>query len=524
MRIATASEMAQLDRRTIEEVGIPGIVLMENAARGAAGFFLEVVPDLLRKRTTVVAGSGNNAGDGFVLARIFQNSGGRVRVVCLRPPDGLQGDALTNYRILENMGTPIHIWDEEADFSSQWRWIEESDVIIDALLGTGLRNEVRGTYRKVIEGINDLGVPVLAVDIPSGLHAGTGKPMGAAIRARATATFGLIKLGHLLEPGTAYVGRLSVVDIGIPVHIFESADIRRWWLDHELLSTWISPRPPAAHKGNAGHAVVLAGSPGKTGAAALACLGAGRAGAGLVTLLIPSSLNPILEVKLTEAMTVPIPETEDHSPSDTGLPLILDFLRDKQALAMGPGISLHSSTRTLVKNLLVRSPCPTVLDADAITAMAPEPERFKDAPHPVVLTPHPGEMSRLTGKSTREIQENRVETAGEFAVKYGVTLVLKGHRSLIASPDGRLAVNSTGNPGMACGGMGDVLTGMIAGFLAQGFPAFEASCLGVYIHGAAADRRMGEISSRGLLASDLLEEIPGVIGRLEGFEAPSCKS
>lgn len=524
MRIATASEMAQLDRKTIEEVGIPGIVLMENAARGAAGFFLEVLPNLLGERITVVAGSGNNAGDGFVLARIFQNRGGQVRVVCLRSPDRLQGDALTNYRILENMRTPICVWEEEGDFSSQWRWIRESGVLIDAILGTGLQDEVRGTYRKIIESINHLEIPVLSVDIPSGLHAGTGKPMGAAVRARATATFGLPKLGLLLEPGPAYVGKLSVVDIGIPSHLVETSNIRRWWLHQDLLAGWLSPRAPATHKGDAGHVVVLAGSIGKTGAATLTCLGAGRVGAGLVTLMVPSSLNSILEVKLTEAMTVPIPETEDRSPSKIALPTILDFLKGKQVLAMGPGISLHPGTQALVKGLLAKAPCPMVLDADAITAVARDPDVLKEASQPLVLTPHPGEMSRLVGKPAEFIQTNRVEVAQESAVKYGTTLVLKGHRSIIASPDGRLAVNSSGNPAMACGGMGDVLTGMIAGFLAQGFPAFEAACLGAYVHGAAADRRMGEVSSRGLLATDLLEEIPVVIGRIEGFGGDPCTS
>jgi NAD(P)H-hydrate epimerase len=524
MIVVTASEMARMDRQTIEEVGIPGIVLMENAARGAASFYLEALPDLLERRITVVAGTGNNAGDGFALARIFHDKGASVRVVCLRLPDRLRGDALTNFRILEKIRVPVVVWDEERDFQEQWKWIRESDAVIDAILGTGLNSEVREFYRQVIEALNTLNVPILAVDVPSGLDASTGKVLGAAVRCFATATFGFPKVGQLMDPGGDFVGRLSVVDIGIPPSVVESADIRRWWLDGEHASGWLKPRAASTHKGRAGHVAVLSGSRGKTGAAALICQGAGRVGAGLVTLFIPASLNPIMEVKLTEAMTYPIAETEDQTPSPDALPDILAFLEGKQALAMGPGISLHPRTQSLVKDLLLQAPCPMVLDADALTALADQPELLRQAGFPVVLTPHPGEMARLAHESVQTVQENRLEVAGEFSRKHGVTLVLKGHRTLIAAPDGRLAINSSGNPAMASGGMGDTLTGMIAGFLAQSFEPFEAACLGVYVHGAAADERIGKVASRGLLASDVLDEVPAVIGRLEGYRGPACKS
>ncbi len=248
----------------------------------------------------------------------------------------------------------------------------------------------------------------------------------------------------------------------------EANGIRRFWLDEELASGWLQPRPAESHKGTAGHVAVLSGSVGKTGAATLICLGAGRVGAGLVTLFIPGSLNPILEVKLTEAMTYPIAETAEQTPGLAALPEILEFLEGKQALAMGPGVSLHPETQELVRALLRQAPCPMVLDADALTALTDHLELLQKASSPVILTPHPGEMARLIHGSNREVQENRLEVAAQFSREHGVTLVLKGHRTVIAAPDGRLAINSSGNPAMASGGMGDVLTGMIAGFLGQG--------------------------------------------------------
>ncbi|MGO9020744.1 MAG: NAD(P)H-hydrate dehydratase [Syntrophobacteraceae bacterium] len=516
MLVLSAKEMAELDEQTIHEVGIPGIVLMENAAQGAAAFFLRVVPDLLGRRITVVAGSGNNAGDGFALARIYHSKGAQVNVVCLRSPVKLSGDALINFTTLEKIGIPITVWQEEKDFDEQWEPVCKSGAIIDAILGTGLKSEVKGLYRDIIERINGLNVPVLAVDVPSGLDATTGLPLGAAIKATATATFGFLKIGHLIERGAELAGQVEVIDIGVPPGLVQSAGIQRYWLTGKFLSSWIEPRHPTTHKGQAGHVCVLSGSPGKTGAATLVCLGAARAGAGLVTLFIPESLNPILEVKLTEAMTFPIAETPEKTSASAALDQILGFLKGKQALAMGPGISTNEDTATLVKELLVKAPCPIVLDADAITAVSEDPATLRKAETPLVLTPHPGEMARICHCTVSDIQRNRLESASKFSREYGVVLVLKGHRTIIASPDGKLAINSTGNPAMASGGTGDTLTGIIAGLLAQGFDPFQAACLGVYVHGAACDRIFGGVSTRGLLATDMLDQVPAVLGFLEG--------
>ncbi len=515
MLALSAKEMASLDEQTIREVGIPGIVLMENAAQGAAAFFLRVVPNLTERPIAVVAGTGNNAGDGFALARIYHSKGAQVRVVCLRSPQKLSGDALTNFKIVEKIGIPISVWDEGADFDTQWKPIRDSGAVIDAILGTGLKSEVRGLYRDIIEKLNGLDIPVLAVDVPSGLDATTGLPLGAAVKATATATFGFLKIGHLIERGPELAGQVEVIDIGIPPGLAQSAGIQRYWLTAELVSSWIEPRHPATHKGRAGHVCVLAGSPGKTGAATLLCIGAGRAGAGLVTLFIPDSLNAILEVKLTEAMTLPIAETAYKTPSSAALHQILDFLQGKQALAMGPGISTNEDTAALVRELLENAGCPMVLDADAITAVSEDPAILRKARVPLVLTPHPGEMARICHCTVSDVQRNRLESASKFSSDYGVVLVLKGHRTIIATPDGKLAINSTGNPAMASGGMGDTLTGIIAGLLGQGFDAFKAASLGVYVHGAACDRLFDGVSTRGLLASDMLDEVPGVLGELE---------
>lgn len=517
MLLVDSSEMARIDRKTIEEIGIPGIVLMENAARGAAAFYQEEIPNLERCCIAVVAGSGNNGGDGFALARLFSEKGARVRVICLRPPEKIRGDARINYEILLKLNVEITVWDETKDFAGQFEVIRTSDVIIDAILGTGLNSEVRGLFKDVIEAVNRLDIPVLAVDVPSGIDASTGKILGVAIRARATATFALPKIGQILDPGEEYVGKLKVVDIGVPACVLQASGIQRFWLREEHFRGWLKPREAATHKGRAGHVAVLAGSVGKTGAAALICEGAAQVGAGLVSLFIPASLNPIVEVKLTEPMTLPIPETSDQTPALAALPKILAFLTGKQAFAMGPGISLHAETQQLVRAIVPEAPCPMVLDADALTALAEHRELLKSAKHPPVLTPHPGEMARLCHCSTQEVLRRRLELAGEFSEQFGVILVLKGHRTVIAAPDGRLAVNSSGNPAMASGGMGDTLTGIIAGFMGQGLAPFEAACLGVYVHGAAADRHIAHVASRGLLASQMLAEIPHVIGRIEGL-------
>lgn len=515
MHVVTAQEMAQIDQFTIKKIGIPGIVLMENAARGACQFFLEVLPDLLKRSIGVVAGPGNNGGDGFAIARILHGKGANVRVFCVKPSQYFSQDALLNYEILLRLGVPVYFLDEETE--DGWDLLSKSTAVIDALLGTGITREVTGIFKKAIDYINAMKVPILSVDIPSGIDGSTGKIMGTAVNAYATATFGLPKIGHVCWPGIYHTGKLRIIDIGIPPSVIEQHHITRYLLTKEFMIRSIDPRPAVAHKGQAGHVAILAGSPGKTGAAAMAAASAVRGGAGLVTLMTPRSLNPILEVKITEPMTLPLPETEDQSVSMEAFDRIMNFISNKQCLAVGPGASLNSETQELMRQLIVKSPCPVVVDADALTSLVGHCHILQEATSSVVITPHPGEMARLLETSTQDVQSNRIGVAESFARQFGVVVVLKGHGTVIADPSGRVAINTTGNPAMASGGMGDVLTGLISALIGQGLDPFEASCVGVFVHGLAADRVVQKRGwgSRGLAATDLLEEIPAVLKELE---------
>ena len=509
MFLLTASEMAQIDRITIDNIGIPGVVLMENAGKGTTDFYAEIFPDICHRKVLIIAGSGNNGGDGFVIARHLQYRGSSsVRVMCLKEISGLRGDALINCEIIKKLKMPILEYTGEKYLPQITGELEDCDIVVDAILGTGLKSEVRGFYRQVIEAINASGKPVLAVDVPSGLDASTGKPLGVCINAVATATFGLPKIGQVITPGHNYVGKLKVVDIGIPDTVVEEFNPGRVFFEEKEARKLLKPRRDDSHKGTYGHLLVVSGSVGKTGAAALVCQGASRVGTGLVTLTIPESLNPILEVKLTEPMTLPVSETSDKSISLNALERIIEEAKTRSAVAMGPGISLNEETLELVRRLITGLDCPMVIDADGVTALKDNFDVLSEANAPVILTPHPGEMARIIGETSAYVQANRLEVAEEFSKKYGVILVLKGFRTIISSPEGKTAVNSTGNPAMATGGMGDVLTGMIGGFLAQRYDPFDAACLGVYFHGKAGDVVCQEKNFASVLAGDLLEIIP----------------
>jgi NAD(P)H-hydrate epimerase len=521
MRIVNADEMAAIDRTTIDRVGIPGVVLMENAGRGACEVMWRHFPDLAGKRVLVLAGGGNNGGDGFVIARHLWQRRVQVDVCCLRQPADYRGDARINLAILDNLGVPVEVMAGTTDIPQLRERLAAADLVVDAILGTGLNAPVSGVYRNVIELVNEVGRPVFAVDLPSGLDATTGLPLGVCIRATVTATFGLAKIGQLVTPGCSFVGCLEVVDICLPRSVTEMVEPPRLWLDLRELAPLVRTREMASHKGSFGHVLVVAGSVGKTGAGAMASMGAARAGAGLVTLAVPVSLHGFMEVKLTEVMTEPLAETAEQTIAEAAVPRLEELLQAKAALALGPGISTQEETRRVVLRLVQGSPCPVVVDADALTVLVAHLGVLKRARAPVILTPHPGEMGRLTGLSPAEVQGRRLELAHAFSREHGVVLVLKGARTLVASPEGRLAVNGSGNPSLASGGTGDVLTGLIAGFLAQGLAPFQAACLGVYCHGAAADRLAPRYGDRGLLASDLLPEIPSVLKALRDYSVPA---
>jgi len=519
MIVTTAETMRALDRRAIEEMGIPGIVLMENAGRGCAEAIRRYYGPFTRKPVVILAGRGNNGGDGLVIARYFHQWGLPFKVFLLSEIEKVRGDARTNLNICLNAGVPLEAVPDWEAFCARMADVTTAHTLVDAMLGTGLTLEVKGFLRRVIEFLNQCSIPVVAVDIPSGVDASTGRILGAAVRADMTMTMALPKVGLLIHPGADLAGRVEVVDIGFPPILTKEETPSLRLLESEELGGLIRPRPAGSHKGDYGHLAVIAGSPGKTGAAALACMGALRMGTGLVTLGIPQSLNAIMEVKLTEAMTEPLPETEQATLSTASLEAVLRFLEGKGALAVGPGLSQHPETAEMTRKLIRQCPIPCVVDADGVNAMAGRLETFAErSGAPLALTPHPGEMARLLGCSTAEVQQDRLATARRFAGEYGVYLVLKGARTLVARPDGSVSINPTGNPGMASGGMGDVLTGMIGGLLAQGIPMGDALDLGVYLHGLAGDRVAEEKGTVGMTAGDLLCHIPGIIRELRADE------
>ena len=520
MRLVKASEMQEMDRLTIEEVGIPGVVLMENAARGTTRAFLEHFEPPRESRVLFLCGRGNNGGDGYVMARYLHQRSYRVTVLVLSEFGKISGDALTNLGIIRRIGLDVR----EVPGSEAWEscrdLVKEADFVVDGILGTGLNAPVRGFYRQVIEEVNASGNAVTAIDIPSGLHADTGAVMGAAVKADLTATFGFPKVGQLLFPGASLVGRLVRIDIGIPAGIADRIPARCRLIEAPDLRELFRFERRDIHKGHRGHLLVLAGSTGKTGAAALTCLGALRAGSGLVTLGIPRSLNPVLESKLTEAMTFPLPETQGGSLSLEGEEKILALLEGKTALALGPGLGTHDETVRLVRRIVSQCPVPLVVDADGLNALAGDLTPLGACKGRVILTPHPGEMARLTGLAHAEVQSDRADVAARFAQDHGCHLVLKGARSLVARPDGRIHVNPTGNPALASGGSGDVLTGLVGAFLARGFPAEKAAMAGVYLHGLAADLLAEEMGEAGVLAGDLTEVIPPLMAALSDGEWP----
>ncbi|MBM4123783.1 MAG: NAD(P)H-hydrate dehydratase, partial [Nitrospira sp.] len=390
--------------------------------------------------------------------------------------------------------------------------LRKSHLIVDALLGTGLSAPVAGPYRAAIEAITASALPVVAVDLPSGVHADTGAVMGAAVRASLTVTFALPKLGLYIGPGIDHAGTVRIVDIGIPPSFADEVPSRIALMTIEEANRLLPRRLPSSHKGTYGHAGVIAGSVGKTGAAALAAKAALRIGAGLVTVATPSSVNDTLEAKLLEAMTVPMPETKARTLARSGLDRLLAFVHARSAVAIGPGLTTHPETVDLLQALIPRLEKPAVLDADALNALAGRPALLAECKAPLILTPHPGEMARLEEEATpQSINEDRIGIATRFANRRGVMLVLKGARTVVAHPDGRVTICPTGNPGMATAGTGDVLTGILVGLLAQRLSPWEAACAGTYFHGLAGDLAAAEFGLAGMIAGDVIERIPQAI-------------
>lgn len=510
MRICSAAQMRFLDATTIDENIVSGLELMENAGKGTVDLMFDYFGDCKGQRVAVFAGPGNNGGDGFVMTRHLHDLGAEVNVYLLVSPEEIGGDAAVNFKRLPDEIICTTLLDKKAVRGLSLR----CDIIVDALLGTGLNREVVGVFSQAIELINKAKIPVVAVDIPSGLNADSGALWGCCVEADLTVTYGLLKSGLVQYPGVDYVGHLEVVDIGIPLSVVERAEIQSFYGLDEVVAEFLPQRGSMGHKGSHGHVLVLAGSRGKTGAAVLAGEGALRSGAGLVSLCVPEKLNSIFEIHCLEAMTIPLAGLGGYVLADGDYQAIAQAAVGKQCLVMGPGLGTAPETAALVNQVVRNFTQVLVLDADALNVLELDNLVAAQGNLVRIVTPHPGEMAGLTGLSVAEVQDNRLQVAADFARQHGVVVVLKGAATVIAGPNGRLVVNSSGNNGMGTGGMGDVLAGIIGGLVAQKVEPFQAACLAVYAHGRAADI-LAESGPYGYLASELAAVLPQVWAELQ---------
>ena len=516
MKVLTSTEMRAIDRKAIVEIGIPGSVLMENAGIRIVAALKRRFPVPERERIVIVAGKGNNGGDGLVVARHLWNRGARPSVLLIASAGEVKGDAAVNLRIARNMGIPIKEIRTPGDWKRQKRVLRGATLIIDALFGTGLGKPLGGIYALVVGDINAANAYRVAVDIPSGLSSDTASILGPCVRADMTVTLAAPKIAHVLPPAEEFVGELIVAPIGIPAALFDNPGLKLDLVGPGDVRPFFLRRKRDAHKGAFGHVLVVAGSIGKTGAAALAGKAALRAGAGLVTVAVPASSLPVVARSMAELMTEPLGETPEKTISEGAVARVLELLKGKSVLLLGPGISTHPSTAAFVKNLLPLVRVPTVIDADGLNIISAEPGILDSLKVPAVLTPHPGEFGRLLGMTTAEVLADRIELARGFARRHGVVLVLKGHRTLTADPDGRVSINPTGNPGMATGGSGDVLGGMIAAQIAQEKDIRGAVVSAVYAHGLSGDIAAGRLGERSLVAGDLIRFLPDALRSLVG--------
>ncbi|MDP8238697.1 MAG: NAD(P)H-hydrate dehydratase [Candidatus Hatepunaea meridiana] len=513
--VVTTEQIRECDRFTIEELGIPGVVLMENASRAAAAEAVRMLDNQpTGKHVRIFCGKGNNGGDGFAMARHLGNAGSNIELILLGKAKDLKGDALFNCELFKKLDGKVKEVDQETGFNIEK---EKPDLIIDAILGTGFIGPARGLYAEAIEIINSTGVLVLAVDMPSGVEADTGIADGFAVKADSTVTFGLIKAGLLLPPGRECAGRVTIADIGIPPQVVEARNIDQFIVELNDVKQHLPRRHPADHKGKAGHVFIIAGSPGMTGAAVLAAEASMRTGTGLTVVGVPQSLNPVLEMKLTEAMTLPLAENKQGSLNADAYEQCCEKIEWASVVAFGPGIGRNKDTAKLLERLLEDIDKPLVIDADGLNLLADNPGLLNKLPENTVLTPHPGEFSRLTGVSNRDISADRIAIARKWAVKWGITVVLKGSPSLTALPNGNVYINPTGNAGMATGGSGDVLTGIIASLIAQGLNVESAAWMGCYLHGAAGDNASAELGKLGMVAGDIINFLPKVIDNIGDY-------
>jgi hydroxyethylthiazole kinase-like uncharacterized protein yjeF len=507
MRVLNTQQMREADRRTRDDVGIPSIVLMENAGRQAVAAMEAAFENLTSSRVGVLCGRGNNGGDGFVIARTLVQRGIEASVFLLGSVAEVRGDARTNLEIFGRLGLTVVEISTAQEWELHFSEISECDVLVDAILGTGFTGRLTGLLETVVADVNDLGVPVVAIDLPTGISADSHHVEGDAIEASMTVTLAAPKIPLVFPPADTNAGDLVIADIGIPLPILDEVEGPYVeLLTRERMREIVPARASDSHKGDFGRVLIVAGSVGKTGAAHLAGLGALRSGAGLVTIATPRSCVSTIAAMMPEYMTEGLDETPSGTIDYAALDRLLDIKTD--VIAIGPGLGQSPGTAAFVQALVERAGVPIVLDADALNAFADDPERLtaRDGVD-VIVTPHPGELARLLNTSIEAVQNDRLNYAREFAAAHRVHIVLKGHRTVIAGPENRAFVNLTGNPGMATGGTGDLLTGMIAAWMAQLLDAEAACKLAVYLHGTAGDLAEADEGEVSLVASDVASRL-----------------
>ena len=510
-RLSTAEEMRSFDRRATEDFGIPSLDLMERAGRHVFETVMKVLSPVEGRRVAVIAGKGNNGGDGFVAARYLHEAGIGTTVILLARPESVVGDAARNLERLYNAGIRVEVPESGAEIA---RELKNCSLVVDAILGTGLKGDVSGIAADAIQAINSSGRMVVAVDIPSGIDANTGRVWGICVNAHYTVTFALPKIGLIMYPGALHTGEIIVADIGIPHQLYEEAGVELVGAD--TAGALLPARPPDAHKGTFGTVVVLAGAAGYTGAAALSSEAVLRAGAGLSILATPTSLQPVMSIKLTEVITRGLPETDTQTISSAALPLALELCKKASAVVLGCGLGTHADTCRFVSGFVPLAEVPVVLDADGLNCIAGNSSILEGKHGNLVITPHPGEMGRLLGITTNDVQSDRIAAALEASKRFNCVTVLKGARTLIADNSGRVYVNPTGNSGLATAGTGDVLAGTIGGLISQGLRPVDAAVCGAYVHGLAGDIAAAKIGSAGMLAGDVLRSIPSALAELYG--------
>lgn len=514
MLLAKKEQMRTIDKIAVEKVGLPSIVLMENSGK-------VVFDEIMKMRSTferviLLCGPGNNGGDGFVIARHLHNLNVPIKVFIIGKASHIHGDSLSNLNILKKLSIPIDEVFDGGGFVKLEKALRQGSLVVDAIFGSGLSKDVFGIYTEVFDLVNELATNILSVDIPSGVNCDTGKVMGNAIRANKTVSLVIPKVGNIMFPGSEYNGELLIKGIGVPDIVINEVKIRYNIITDEVIERLIPHRRRNTSKVDYGRGNIVAGSIGLTGAAILACKAALRSGMGLLKLYIPESVNYIITTAVPETITIPLQEVRKGVIGINNFNKVVEEAKASDVLCFGPGCGTASEVGELLKRIIFEVDKPLVIDADGLNALSKNVEWLLSKKNEVIITPHPGEMSRLTGKTVEEINNNPIDTALEFSREWGVITVLKGSRSVLATPEGDVYININGNPGMATAGSGDVLAGVITSFIAQGFKPIDAAIFGVYIHGMAGDIMAESRGEHGLMAGDIVEGITKALKILAG--------